>query len=244
MNTESINRHYLDLLHSFGLCGQILTVDDPELPEQAIVEEDGIFTIRLNPSRFQPDVCYETHVAYNVRTLLLPRLVLETDRLILRRVRMEDGAGCFGFLSDPKGCYFNGFAPFEKMGEEYTRLIEWYIQQETRYAICWKDTGEVVGMLNLTEDSSRAVEAIELGYNISPAFRRQGYASEALSAMIRLLQQELKVDLLLAGIMEDNDPSRGLLRKLGFQEEGRRRKALYHDQLGPTDLIYYYLDRP
>lgn len=244
MDAEKVNRRYLDLLRKFGIVAQIITANDPELPTQEILEENDRFTIRLNPSKFLPDVSYESYVSNNARKLLLPRLVMETDRLVLRRFRMEDAAGCFAFLSDPVGCYLNGFEAFSYMDAEYDRLMEWYETQPFRYVICRKDTGEVVGMLNLHYDNSRAVEAMELGYNISPEYHRQGFAFEALTAVIRLLQQELKLDLLLAGVMEDNFPSRNLLCKLGFREEGRRRKAMWHDSLGPVDLLYYYLDRP
>lgn len=244
MDTETINRHYLDLLRTFGIDAQIITAEDPALPKQEIVEHNNRFTIRLNPYKILPDVSYESYAASNARKLLLPRLVLETERLILRRFRMEDAAGCYAFLSDPVGCYFNGFEAFHDMDAEYARLMELFESQLYRYVICRKDTGEVVGMLNLLDDNSRAVEAMELGYNISPEYRRQGFAFEALSAVIQLLQRELKLDLLLAGVMGDNDPSRNLLLKLGFREEGRRRKAMWHDSLGPVDLLYYYLDRP
>lgn len=244
MDAETVNQHYLALLRSFGIDAQIISANNPELPGQEILEDNGRFTIRLNPSQFLPDVSYESYVASNARKLLLPRLVLETERLILRRFRMEDAAGCYAFLSDPVGCYFDGFEAFHDMDAEYARLMERFESQPSRYVICRKETGVVVGMLNLLDDNSRAVEAMEMGYNISPEYRRQGFAFEALSAVIQLLQQELKLELLLAGVMENNVPSRNLLRKLGFREEGLRRKAMWHDSLGPVDLMYYYLDRP
>lgn len=244
MDAQTASQYYANLLRTFGIDAQIVITNDPELPGQEILEDNDRFTIRLNPSKFHPDVSCESYVACNARKLLLPRLVLETDRLVLRRFRRADAAGCFACLSDPVGCYFDGFEAFTEMDAEYACLMERYESQPTRYVICRKDTGEVIGMLNLRDDSSRAVEAMELGYQISPAYRRQGFAFEALSAVIRLLQEELKLDLLLAGILEDNVPSRNLLRKLGFREEGRRRKAMWHDSLGPVDLVYYYLDGP
>ena len=107
-----------------------------------------------------------------------------------------------------------------------------------------KENGEVIGTVNVFADDSRAVDTMEIGYSIAHAHQRKGYAYEALSALIDLLQKDLCLDMITAGILPENIASEKLLSKLGFQKEGMRHKAVWHEGLNkPVDLLYYYRDR-
>lgn len=245
MNTQLIHRKYATLLAEFGIQASIETTCGPDHPAQEVIEENGCFLIRLNPSKFNPDVSYEAYLEYNARKILLPRLVLETERLILRRFRMEDAPDCFALLSDEAGAYMDCCKAFPEMDEAFHRQMELFAQQETRYMIELKSTEKVVGTINLFEDNSRAVEAMEIGYGITPGYQRRGYAYEALSALIHLLQNRLQLEMIVAGTLPENIPSEKLLKKLGFHPEGIHHKAVWHEGLNrPVDLQYYYIDKP
>ena len=196
--------------------------------------------LRLNAARI-PVGDYEKYASYYVLQFLMPRLRLETPRLLLRRFQMEDVEDCFAFLSDQEGAYMDCCKPFSAMDEEYRERIQLFVDRPGQYAMVQKASGTVIGTVNLFEDNSRAVDAMEIGYGVSPEFQRQGYAFEAISALLHLFQEELKLDLVTAGILPENASSLGLLKKLGFQPEGMRRKAVWHEGLGkPVDLQYYY----
>ena len=165
-------------------------------------------------------------------------------RIILRRYQSEDAADCFDFMSNAEDCYMDCCKPFTEMNEEYAQRMELFRERETQYMIVLKEENKVIGTVNVFPDDSRAVDTREIGYSISSAYQRKGYAFEALSALIDLLQNELKFDLLVAGVLEENIASIRLLKKLGFDKEGMRRKAVWHEGLDkPVDLIYYYRDR-
>ena len=243
MDIKQINEKYRTLLARFGINMQIFITDDPALPRQMVTEAPDGFTILLNPKKFLPGISYESYLAYNVRNILLPRLVLETERLILRRFRMEDAADCFAFLSDAAGAYWDCCKVFIRMDEEYTHRMELFTQRASQYVIVLKETGRIIGTVNVFDDDSRAVDAMEIGYSIAPAYQRKGYAYEALSALLTLLQKELKLELVTAGTLPGNIPSINLLSKLGFQSEGIRRKAVWHEGIDATvDLQYFYSD--
>ena len=187
---------------------------------------------------------FEACLAYNVRKVLVPQLVLNTDRLILRRFQKTDAADCFGFLSDRQCCYNDGgYEPFAKMDEEYYALMERFDNQPMRKMIALKSTGKVIGTINLMEADDRAVSAYEIGYVISPAYQRKGYAFEAVSALCDCLLNELHIDMIVAGAIESNKPSHRLINKLGFQYEGRKTKSFYHPENGVIDLLYYMKER-
>ena len=64
-------------------------------------------------------------------------------------------------------------------------------------------------------------EAVEVGYTIFPARRRQGFATEAARALITWAHDEHGVKRFLFSISPDNEPSLAIARKLGFREVGR-----------------------
>lgn len=243
MNIQRINEKYRNLCSRFSVPVRISTTNDPGAPTQEIRRDDGVSAITLHTGRIA-DADYETYLAYNIGKVLLPRLVLETGRLILRRFRPEDANDCFAFLSDAEGCYQDCCKPFTQMDEEFYRLMEQFRDRETQYMIVLKQTGQVIGTVHVFADDSRAVDAKEIGYSVSPAHQRNGYAYEALSALIKLLQDDLRLELITAGVLAENTASIRLLEKLGFHREGLRRKAVWHEGLDrPVDLIYYYRDR-
>ena len=173
-----------------------------------------------------------------------PKIEIETTRLLLRPFRMSDSEDCFGFLNDREDCYNDGgFEPFEEMDEEYFLLMKKFSQQPLRKMIVCKETGRVIGTVNIIEVSDRAVEAYELGYCVSKAQQRKGYGYEAVKAVCDCLLGTLHTDILIAGAIEKNAVSLHMLQKLGFSFEGRRTKGFYHPVYGPVDLLYYVVER-
>jgi RimJ/RimL family protein N-acetyltransferase len=61
---------------------------------------------------------------------------------------------------------------------------------------------------------------VEIGYEVLPAHRRQGYAREAVVAMFGLVQQDPAVRVFRASVSPNNLPSRRLVTGLGFLEVG------------------------
>lgn len=240
---QTIDKKYIDLLKEYGIDLEIVHVDDINLPAQSITEEGSSVEIQLNLSKI-PKGEYETYISYNVRKIVLPRLNLETERLRIRRFEKKDADALFEFLSDRESCYLDGgYEPYTEKNDDYRDMMLNFAEEETRYVIVRKDTKDVIGMIHLMECNDRAVEVMEIGYIINPSQRRCGYATEAVEAMLRYLLQELHLDMVIAGALEDNKISLKMIENLGFVYEGRKRKALYHSVNGPSDLLYFYMER-
>lgn len=243
MSYKEVNEKYEKILSRFGINGRIESVTGSAVPVQAIEERDDGITVYVNIDEIEEKE-YEAYAAYNVRKVLLPRLALETERLIIRRVRKEDADAIFLDASDAYSCAMDsGEEPYTEMNEEFWNFVDELIQRETQYSIVLKDTQEVVGCVRLMEDDSRQVEAMEVGYRIYHGYRRKGFAYEAVSALLFLVQDELRLDLVLAGVIKENEPSIALLQKLGFEREGFHRKGFWSAKQGPMDIERYYRDR-
>ena len=200
-------------------------------------------TIYLNIDLISSDE-FEMYLAYNVRQILLPKLILETPRLILRKFELKDEDDCFEFLSDKQTCLDDGgYLPFTEKNEEYNQLMNKFLIDNGRLMIYLKEQHKVIGTINLMEVSDRAVECKEVGYVISPNYRRKGNAYEAVSNLVKLLLDDLKLDMIIAGCFENNIASKKMLEKLCFTFEGRKRKALWDAVEGPKDLLYFYREK-
>ena len=62
--------------------------------------------------------------------------------------------------------------------------------------------------------------SVEIGYSVLPAFQRQGYASEMMTAIVDWARRDPRVAQITAETATDNIASRHLLARLGFQEAG------------------------
>lgn len=61
---------------------------------------------------------------------------------------------------------------------------------------------------------------VEIGYSVLPAYRRQGYASEAVRALIHWTLAQPGVSRIVAACSADNTPSVRILEKIGMQRLG------------------------
>ena len=243
MDRDQINKRYIELCKDYGISIVVSNNNAADAPRYDLNTNNGIHNIILNYSKIDVSM-YESFLAYAVSLLLLPKLVLKTERLVIRRFCMDDAAACFTFMSDEPGMYLDGCKPFHTMDENYWERMKLFEEREGQYVIVLQSTNEVIGTINVFTDDSRAVSSKEIGYSISPKYQRNGYAYEAISAIINLLQKDLLFDMVVAGVLPENTPSIKLLEKLGFSNEGIRHKALWHEGLDkPVDLMYYYIDR-
>lgn len=74
---------------------------------------------------------------------------------------------------------------------------------------------------------------LEIGYEVFPAYRRRGYAREAVLAMLRWAQGDPAVLRFRASISPQNVPSRRLVGALGFTQVGRQ-----WDELDGEELVF------
>ncbi len=95
-----------------------------------------------------------------------------------------------------------------------------------RYYIFLKECPEfIIGNVSfsylLEDDGHRCT----LGYKIDPAFRRKGYAYEAISCLLPKVIKDFNIKRIEADILEENTASLNLIKKLGFEYEGVARHA-------------------
>lgn len=166
--------------------------------------------------------------------------VIETSRLILRPPVPGDVDRLTTRRSHPEVVVFNGPA--------YTRerslaWIEGSIRMGGPQPDAWylvavdeRETGTFVGDLALhTIDGGRT---IEVGYSLDPDRWGRGFATEAVTAVVDWVFDELGVTRVVGMLHPDNRRSAMVLERCGFRFEGHTRRSYWLDGRVMDDLIY------
>ena len=149
--------------------------------------------------------------------------ILETERLIIRRLRMEDAPAILEILSNDDTVRYWGRPKMTQLetAEQYTREnLDWMEQGNCLYwGVDERGTGKMIGtcaLLRLDLDNHRA----EVGYLLHRDWWCKGIMSEAMRRVIDYAFVEMKLHRLEADTDPDNDASIRLLERFGFEREG------------------------
>lgn len=144
-----------------------------------------------------------------------------TDRLILRPFRETDYDDLYGFLSGQRDDEFEGYPDITyENGREH---LAYRVGSEDFVAVELKETGRVIGNICC---GARDFQAREIGYIIHPDFRRNGYALEALRAVMEEAFRS-GVHRIFAECDPRNERSWKLLEKAGLTREAHLRQNIY-----------------
>jgi RimJ/RimL family protein N-acetyltransferase len=123
-----------------------------------------------------------------------------------------------------------GHDPLPESESELRRLWDRSLEPPTGHARAWSieriEDRTLLGGINTFACDAR-VGTFEYGIEILPAFRRQGHASEAIRILLRQHFDEYRYQKVNTRVHEFNTASIALHEKLGFQREGRIRRAVY-----------------
>jgi len=169
--------------------------------------------------------------------------MLVGHRVILRTAREPDLEGLYDLIADVRtigdhwplrvGSESQWLKQFEETG--------WWKDDFGRMLLTDRD-GRILGYLNYY-NASHSYEGLEVGYRIfRPEDRGQGYMSEALPLFAAYLFSAKQIHRLQALADTDNEGSRRLLERCGFQHEGTLRGA-HFNRGGFHDLQVYSMLR-
>lgn len=88
------------------------------------------------------------------------------------------------------------------------------------YLVCRRDSGEIAGVINLSNIVRGLFRSGYLGYYAFAGQERQGFLREGLRAVVRHAFRSLKLHRLEANIQPGNLASIALARSCGFAQEG------------------------
>lgn len=143
---------------------------------------------------------------------------METDRLILRHFCEDDSADCYiNFGKDENLGQFIAIFPVKDCNEMNIRIREWSNNPHI-WAVVEKTILQPIGYIAV-DIMYPQLQIGEIGYAIGEKFQHLGYASEAVSCILKeyFINQDLY--LIEAKYSEINTASGKLLERLEFQKE-------------------------
>jgi [ribosomal protein S5]-alanine N-acetyltransferase len=148
--------------------------------------------------------------------------VLETDRLILRRLTVEDSSFILELLNDPSWLRFIGDKGVRTIEDARNYILKGPIAMYERmgfglYLTELKDNKASLGLCGLIKRD--ALDDVDIGFAFLEEFRGKGYAYEAASAVMTYGRTVLGLDRIVAITSAGNHHSARLLEKLGLRFE-------------------------
>jgi RimJ/RimL family protein N-acetyltransferase len=171
--------------------------------------------------------------------------MLVTDRLVLRELVEDDWQAVHAFLSDPE---VSRYCPFQPPTEEETRqeirkLIDGRHAAPPQYdfALVLRSTGALIGLCRLTirPDELRQGEIL---YLLNRHYWGQGYATEAVRAVLGYGFEELGLHRVYATCRPANVASSRVMEKVGMQREGHLRRHRWMKGRWQDSLLYAILE--
>jgi [ribosomal protein S5]-alanine N-acetyltransferase len=113
----------------------------------------------------------------------------------------------------------------------FRRRLKKY-QRETRldsayaFFVFRSEDNALIGGCTLSNVRRGVTQCCALGYWVGERFARQGYMFDAVRALVPFIFKTLGLHRIEAACLPSNDPSKSLLGKVGFREEGLARRYL------------------
>lgn len=164
---------------------------------------------------------------------------LDTERLVLRPVRLSDAEAMYDYGHRPEVARLAGFLVNQSV-EECQQFIQTDLDKTgdaTRqriYAICLKGKDELIGTVNFAKTITSDI--LEIGYVLHPDYWGKGFMPEAVLALVDFGFRELQLHKIEIAVFDYNKQSRRVAEKSGFQLEAKLRERqkmndVYYDKL-------------
>ena len=150
---------------------------------------------------------------------------MESARLLIRPMEDGDESAFVRGIADRDLRAAYGF-PVDMEEDVSVQIFRHFRGLDRALSLVAKESGEMIGFLldlapELPEETASSLpeKGRTLAYAVFPPYQRKGYMQEALETLVPELFRA--VEYIHCGHFEENEPSRNLLRKLGFREYAR-----------------------
>lgn len=171
-----------------------------------------------------------------------PRETLETERLTLRKPRMDDASVIFErYAQDPEVTRYLVWQPHKSIQETEQFLLAcgqlWQTGKDFSYAITLKNDDNPIGMFSLHPMNIK----IEVGYALACPYWGKGYMSEILRAVVGWAFEQPDIYRVQAFCDAENIASARVMEKAGMTREGLLRRYVLHPNISdePRNVFIY-----
>lgn len=148
-----------------------------------------------------------------------PLIIIETERLTLRRLNRDDAKFILDLLNQPSWLSFIGDKNVYNLNDakKYIELAPMTMYERFGFGlflVCDKKTSIPMGLCGLMKRDN--LDDADIGYAFLPEFWQQGFALEAVKSVLKYAKNTHKLSRVLALSKSSNAASIKLLMKIGF----------------------------
>ncbi|MFN0108630.1 MAG: GNAT family N-acetyltransferase [Blastocatellia bacterium] len=148
-------------------------------------------------------------------------MILETERLRLRKLSVDDAGFIFRLLNEPSFIQNIGDKGVRTLDDARSYILNGPITSYQRFGFgLWlvetKDSAEPVGICGLLKRDQ--LEDVDIGYALLPEFSGKGFAVESSSGVMDYAKS-LGFSRVVAIVNPDNERSIRVLEKISFEFE-------------------------
>ena len=169
---------------------------------------------------------------------------IETERLILRKLEEKDTNAIYNnWCSDPNVSKYVTWDMHKSIEDtkEYVKFKLDLYNKDYRFdwIVLLKETNEPIGEIDAVKQSVN-YNLVELGYCYGSKFWNQGYATEALKAVISYLSDIAYVEKITACHISTNPASGRVMEKAGMTYDATLKEYVVDKNTKKrADLVYY-----
>lgn len=149
-------------------------------------------------------------------------VILETERLILRRFKLEDADGMYNNWATDPNCNKYVTWNLHESVEMTSKVIEMWINEYEKNSYNWvvelKENNEIIGSITAVKFSEKDLNC-EIGYCYGSKYWNNGYATEALKRVIDFFLNEVGLYLVEARHISGNPASGRVMQKSGMHQD-------------------------
>lgn len=169
---------------------------------------------------------------------------MQTQRLLLRPIVMEDAREVFAFSREQNVGPNAGWKPHASLRDTIEIMPKVLVGQQGVFGVVLKDTGILIGSIGLMPDVKRSNPRVRmLGYALSERCWGRGFTTEAARAVLHYGFETLHLDMISAYCYPQNERSQRVLAKCGFIYEGCLRQSELRYDGKTLDNLCYALTR-
>ena len=156
----------------------------------------------------------------------MPSLLEAWSRVLIRAPKSEDGASFTALARGSRPFHASLITPPRDLDQYATFLQRSHDAEFEAYLLIRKHDQRLLGSVNLSQIVRRGFQNAYVGYWIGAPYARQGFMTEGLALVINDAFRRLRLHRLEANIQPENIPSKRLVQRLGFRQEGLSPKYL------------------
>ncbi len=171
---------------------------------------------------------------------------LETERLIIRPIKLDDKSEIFEYRCDKETNKYQGWIP-EKMedvetfiGNTAKKINEpdsWF-----QLVVIERQSQKIIGDVGI-HFFDHKIKQVEIGCTLNKDFHNKGYATESLKRVIDYLFNDFHMHRIFTSIHPLNINSIRLVERIGFRKEAHYVESLFSNGKWVDDLIYAMIEK-